>query len=74
MPGAAARIEVNQGDKFESDRFEAGAKDLYLARKLRAYEFAASLSTTLMFDLIESVWSARYFIRMPMDIQRRCEP
>ena len=73
MPGAAARIEVNQDGKFESHRFEAGAKDLYLARRLSAHEFAAGLSTTLMFDLIESVWSARYFICTPMDIQRRCK-
>ena len=64
-----ARIEVNQDGEFESYGFEADAKDLYLARKFGDHEFVAGLSPTLTFDLIESVWGARYLMRTPLDLQ-----
>ena len=64
-----ARIEVNQDGEFESYGFEADFKDLYLARKFGDHEFVAGLSPTLTFDLIESVWGARYLMRTPMDLQ-----
>ena len=64
-----ARIEVNQDGEFESYGFEADFKDLYLARKFDDHEFVAGLSPTLTFDLIESVWGARYLMRTPMDLQ-----
>jgi len=64
-----ARIELNQDGEFESYGFEADFKDLYLARKFSGYEFIIGLSPTLTFDLIESVWGARYLMRTPMDLQ-----
>jgi hypothetical protein len=64
-----ARIELNQDGEFESYGFEADAKDLYLARMFGDHEFLAGLSPTLTFDLIESVWGARYLMRTPMDLQ-----
>ena len=64
-----ARIEVNQDGEFESYDFEADFKDLYLARKFADHELVLGLSPTLTFDLIESVWGARYLMRTPMDLQ-----
>ncbi len=64
-----ARIEVNQDGEFESYGFEADFKDLYLARKFNEHELVIGLSPTLTFDLIESVWGARYLMRTPMDLQ-----
>jgi hypothetical protein len=64
-----ARIELNQDGEFESYGFEADFKDLYLARKFGDHEFVAGLSPTLTFDLIESVWDARYLMRTPLDLQ-----
>ena len=64
-----ARIEVNQDGEFESYGFEADAKDLYMARKFGDHELVLGLSPTLTFDLIESVWGARYLMRTPMDLQ-----
>lgn len=64
-----ARIEVNQDGEFESYGFEADAKDLYLARKFDGHELVIGLSPTLTFDLIESVWGARYLMRTPLDLQ-----
>jgi hypothetical protein len=64
-----ARVEVNQDGEFESYGFEADFKDLYLARKFGDHEFVAGLSPTLTFDLIESVWGARYLMRTPLDLQ-----
>ena len=64
-----ARIEVNQDGEFESYGFEAEFKDLYLARNFGAHEWIFGLSPTLTFDLIESIWDARYLMRTPMDLQ-----
>lgn len=64
-----ARIEINQDGEFESYGFEADFKDLYLARKFGDHELVLGLSPTLTFDLIESVWGARYLMRTPMDLQ-----
>jgi hypothetical protein len=64
-----ARIEVNQDGEFESYGFEADFKDLYLARRFGGHELVLGLSPTLTFDLIESVWGARYLMRTPMDLQ-----
>ena len=64
-----ARIEVNQDGEFESYGFEADIKDLYLARKFDSHELVIGLSPSLTFDLIESVWGARYLMRTPMDLQ-----
>ncbi len=64
-----ARIEINQDGEFESYGFEADFKDLYLARKFGGHEVVLGLSPTLTFDLIESVWAARYLMRTPMDLQ-----
>ena len=64
-----ARIEINQDGEFESYGFEADFKDLYLARKFGDHELVIGLSPTLTFDLIESVWGARYLMRTPMDLQ-----
>jgi hypothetical protein len=55
--------------EFESYGLKADFKDLYLARKFSGYEFVIGLSPTLTFDLIESVWGARYLMRTPMDLQ-----
>lgn len=63
------RIEVNQDGEFEKYAFEADVKDLYVARKLGGHELVIGLSPTLTFDLIESVWGARYLMRTPMDLQ-----
>ena len=63
------RIEVNQDGEFESYGFEADFKDLFLARDFGRHEFVIGLSPTLTFDLIESVWGARYLMRTPMDLQ-----
>lgn len=64
-----ARIEINQDGEFESYGFEAEFKDLYLARNFGAHEWVFGLSPTLTFDLIESIWDARYLMRTPMDLQ-----
>ena len=64
-----ARIEVNQDGEFESYGFEADFKDLFLAREFGGHELVLGLSPTLTFDLIESVWGARYLMRTPMDLQ-----
>jgi hypothetical protein len=64
-----ARIEINQDGDFESYGFEAEFKDLYLAREFGNNELVLGLSPTLTFDLIESVWGARYLMRTPMDLQ-----
>ena len=64
-----ARIEINQDGEFESYDFEAEFKDLYLARNFGAHEWIFGLSPTLTFDLIESIWDARYLMRTPMDLQ-----
>ena len=64
-----ARVEVNQDGEFESYRFEADIKDLFLARKFGEHVLMFGLSPTLTFDLIESIWGARYLMRTPMDLQ-----
>jgi len=64
-----ARIELNQDGEFETYDFEVDIKDLYLARKFGRQEFVAGLSPPPTFDLIESMWAARYLMRTPMDLQ-----
>ena len=64
-----ARVEINQDGEFESYDFEADIKDLFIARKLGEHEFMFGLSPTPTFDLIESIWGARYLMRTPLDLQ-----
>ncbi len=64
-----ARIEVNQGGEFENYSFDTRLKDLYLARRFGRHDLVLGLSPTLTYDLIESVWGARYLMRTPMDLQ-----
>lgn len=64
-----ARIEINQDGEFESYGFDAEFKDLYLARRFNDHELVIGLSPTITYDLIESIWGARYLMRTPMDLQ-----
>jgi hypothetical protein len=64
-----ARIEVNQDGDFESYSFDTQLKDLYLARTANDRELVIGLSPTLTYDLIESIWGARYLMRTPMGLQ-----
>lgn len=63
------RIEVNQDGEFETYSFDTRLKDLYLARQFERQELVLGLSPTLTYDLIESIWGARYLMRTPLDLQ-----
>ena len=64
-----ARIEVNQDGEFETYTFDTRLKDLYLARRIGRHDLLLGLSPTPTYDLIESIWGARYLMRTPLDLQ-----
>lgn len=66
---ARARLELNQDGEFESYDFELDFKDLYTGWNLGRHKLIAGLTGTPTFDLIESIWGARYLARTPMDMQ-----
>lgn len=63
------RFEANQSGEFETYTFEVDFKDLYLGRRFGGHRLLLGLSPTPTFDLIESIWGARYLARTPMDLQ-----
>jgi len=63
------RFELNQSGELETYDFEVSFKDLYLGWNLGRQKLLLGLSPTPTFDLIESVWSFRYLVRTPMDLQ-----
>jgi hypothetical protein len=66
---ARARLEINQDGDFETYEFDGDWKDLYLGVELGRHKVLAGLAPTPTFDLIESIWGARYLARTPMDMQ-----
>jgi hypothetical protein len=66
------RYELNQSGEFETYNFSLDIKDLYLGWDLGRqgrHRLLVGLSPTPTFDLIESIWGARYLARTPMDLQ-----
>jgi len=63
------RFEANQSGEFETYDFEVDFKDYYLGYKFADHEVAVGLQPTPTFDIIESVWSLRYLMRTPADLQ-----
>ncbi|MFC1690415.1 hypothetical protein ACFL07_12320 [Pseudomonadota bacterium] len=63
------RFELNQSGEFETYDFQVSFKDLYLGWNIGRQRLLLGLSPTPTFDLIESIWGARYLARTPMDLQ-----
>jgi len=63
------RFEANQSGAFETYTFEVDVKDLYVGWKPGRHRILFGLSPTPTFDLIESIWGARYLARTPLDLQ-----
>jgi len=63
------RFELNQDGEFESYDFDLDVKDLYVSRNVGGHRITAGLAPTLTYDLIESIWGARYLARTPLDLQ-----
>ena len=63
------RVEVNQAGEFETYDFEVDFKDVYIGYKFEHHELMIGLQPTLTFDIVESVWSLRYLMRTPADLQ-----
>jgi hypothetical protein len=63
------RFEANQSGEFETYDFEVDFKDLYVGYRFENHEITVGLQPTLTFDVIESVWSLRYLMRTPADLQ-----
>ena len=63
------RWEQNQSGEFETYTFDGGWKDIYLGANLGRQKLIAGLTSTPTFDVIESIWGARYLMRTPMDLQ-----
>jgi hypothetical protein len=62
------RFELNQSGEFETYDFEVSTKDLYVGGNIGRQKLLVGLSPTPTFDLIESIWGARYLARTPMDL------
>jgi len=62
------RFELNQSGEFETYTFEAGFKDLYLGWNLGKHKLIAGLTSTVTYDLIESIWGYRSLVRTPLDL------
>ena len=63
------RFEANQAGEFEAYSFTVKFKDLYLGLNVGRQRILFGLSPTPTFDLIESIWGARYLMRTPLDLQ-----
>ena len=63
------RFELNQSGEFETYTFDADVKDLYLGWNLGRHQLIAGLTSTITYDLIESVWGYRHLARTPLDLQ-----
>lgn len=63
------RVEVNQSGEFETYDFEADVKDAYIGYKFEHHQLMVGLQPSLTFDFIESIWSMRYLMRTPADLQ-----
>lgn len=63
------RFEFNQSGEFETYDYDATIKDLHLGWNIGRQKLLVGLSPTPTFDLIESIWGARYLARTPMDLQ-----
>lgn len=63
------RFEANQSGEFETYDYEVDFKDLHVGYRFENHEIAIGLQPTLTFDVIESVWSLRYLMRTPADLQ-----
>lgn len=63
------RFELNQSGEFETYTFDADIKDLYLGWNLGRHKLIGGLTSTITYDLIESIWGFRYLARTPMDLQ-----
>lgn len=64
-----ARFEANQSGEFETYDYDVKFKDLYAGWNIGRHKVLAGLSSTPTFDLIESIWGARYLARTPLDLQ-----
>ena len=64
-----ARLEANQSGEFETYDFDVRFKDLYAGWNLGRHKVLLGLAPTPTFDLIESIWGARYLARTPLDLQ-----
>ena len=62
------RFELNQSGEFETYDFEVSLKDLHLKGNIGRQTLLLGLSPTPTFNLIESIWGARYLARTPMDL------
>ncbi len=63
------RFELNQSGEFETYTYRSAVKDLYLGWNLGRHQLIAGLTSTITYDLVESIWGARYLARTPMDLQ-----
>ena len=63
------RFELNQSGKFETYTYSADFKDLYLGWNLGKHKLIAGLTSTVTYDLIESMWGYRSLVRTPLDLQ-----
>lgn len=64
-----ARFEANQSGEFETYDYEVDFKDLHVGYQFDNHEITLGLQPTPTFDVIESVWSLRYLMRTPADLQ-----
>ncbi len=63
------RFEANQSGEFETYTYDVDFKDLYLGWSLGRHRLIAGLTSTIAYDLIESIWDFRYLVRTPLDLQ-----
>lgn len=63
------RFEANQSGEFETYTYEVDFKDLYLGWDLGRHRLITGLTSTIAYDLIESIWGYRYLVRTPLDLQ-----
>ncbi|MEL7448987.1 MAG: hypothetical protein AAFN78_07240 [Pseudomonadota bacterium] len=63
------RFEANQSGEFETYDYEVDFKDAYVGYKGERHELMIGLQPAFTFDVIESVWSLRYLMRTPADLQ-----
>jgi hypothetical protein len=63
------RFELNQSGEYEAYDFEVDVKDLHAGWRVGDHTLRFGLAPTPTFDLIESIWGARYLVRTPMDLQ-----
>ncbi len=63
------RLELNQNDDFDNTAYDAKLKDAYIRFEAGGQTITVGRSSTVTFDLIESLWGYRWFEKTPLDVQ-----